>query len=58
MREHTQDRNINDMRYCVDDSKLAALGWSPTVEWQDGLKSTVRARASESVCLWFKCVCV
>jgi UDP-glucose 4,6-dehydratase len=39
--ERVADRNINDLRYCIDDSKLAALGWAPTVPWSDGLAATV-----------------
>ncbi len=39
--ERVQDRNINDMRYCIDDTRLAALGWGPQVEWDKGLTETV-----------------
>ncbi|KAJ1469558.1 hypothetical protein T484DRAFT_1851276 [Baffinella frigidus] len=35
------DRNINDQRYCIDDSKLKELGWEPSIEWEDGIRDTI-----------------
>lgn len=32
----------HDVRYCVDSSKLRALGWQPTVPVEQGLRETVR----------------
>jgi dTDP-D-glucose 4,6-dehydratase len=39
--QHTQDRPFNDQRYATDGAKLAALGWTPKVSFDDGLKVTV-----------------
>jgi len=39
--EFVEDRNINDRRYAVDDSKLRALGWKQKVDWDQGLRDTV-----------------
>lgn len=36
-----QDRPGHDRRYAVDCSRLRALGWSPTVPFDEGLKATV-----------------
>ncbi len=35
------DRPGHDVRYAMDGSKLAALGWRPTVEFEEGLANTV-----------------
>jgi dTDP-glucose 4,6-dehydratase len=37
---HVEDRPGHDRRYSVDDSKLRALGWSPTATLEDGLAET------------------
>ena len=39
--EHVADRLFNDARYCIDDARLAALGWAPAVAWEDGLAETI-----------------
>ncbi|KAF2831731.1 NAD(P)-binding protein [Ophiobolus disseminans] len=39
--QHTEDRPFNDRRYATDGSKLAALGWQPTMSFDEGLKKTV-----------------
>lgn len=36
-----QDRQGHDRRYALDTGKLRALGWSPTVDFVDGLRDTV-----------------
>jgi dTDP-glucose 4,6-dehydratase len=36
------DRPGHDRRYAMDGSKLAALGWRPSVPFDDGLPATVR----------------
>jgi dTDP-glucose 4,6-dehydratase len=35
------DRPGHDRRYAMDGSKLAALGWTPKVDFEDGLPATV-----------------
>lgn len=35
--EFVEDRLFNDMRYSVDSTKLRALGWDETIDFQDGL---------------------
>jgi len=39
---HVSDRPGHDRRYALDSSKLAALGWRPSVSLEDGLTDTVR----------------
>jgi dTDP-glucose 4,6-dehydratase len=36
-----EDRPGHDRRYAMDGSKLAALGWSPRMSFEDGIASTV-----------------
>jgi dTDP-glucose 4,6-dehydratase len=36
-----QDRPGHDRRYAVDCSRLRALGWAPTVPFEEGLRATV-----------------
>ena len=38
---HVADRPGHDRRYSLDTSKLRALGWSPQMDFQVGLKETV-----------------
>ena len=35
------DRKGHDRRYCLDTTKLRTLGWSPQVEFGDGLRDTI-----------------
>ena len=35
------DRLGHDLRYAIDPSKLEKLGWSPTVEFEHGLQTTI-----------------
>ena len=35
------DRPGHDRRYCLDTTKLRALGWTPQVEFEDGLRRTI-----------------
>ncbi len=37
-----RDRLGHDRRYSLDTAKLAALGWTPTTPFEDGLRATVR----------------
>ncbi|KAF2261902.1 NAD(P)-binding protein [Lojkania enalia] len=39
--QHTEDRPFNDQRYATDGAKLAALGWAPSTNFEDGLRVTV-----------------
>ncbi|MGH8188216.1 MAG: dTDP-glucose 4,6-dehydratase, partial [Steroidobacteraceae bacterium] len=36
-----QDRPGHDRRYCLDTSKLRALGWAPETDFSNGLASTI-----------------
>lgn len=36
------DRPGHDIRYPLDDAKLRALGWTPQIEWEAGLRETIR----------------
>ena len=40
--DHVEDRPGHDIRYSLDGSKLRALGWEPRVEWETGMRATVR----------------
>ena len=40
--EHVPDRPGHDIRYSVDSSKLAGLGWAPTRSFEQALDATVR----------------
>jgi len=37
-----QDRPGHDRRYSIDASKLKGLGWSPEMDWDAGIESTVK----------------
>jgi dTDP-glucose 4,6-dehydratase len=39
--KHVADREGHDRRYCVSSAKLRALGWSPLVPFEEGLRHTV-----------------
>jgi len=39
--QYVPDRLGHDLRYSVDTSKLGALGWSPRVDFEKGLRETV-----------------
>ncbi len=36
-----KDRPGHDFRYSIDASKLKALGWTPTMDWEEGVTQTV-----------------
>lgn len=38
--EYTEDRPYNDHRYPMDSSKLKKLGWSPKINWDEGIERT------------------
>ncbi|HVA33485.1 MAG TPA: dTDP-glucose 4,6-dehydratase [Candidatus Baltobacteraceae bacterium] len=39
--KHVADREGHDRRYCVDSSKLRALGWMPQVPFEEGIRETI-----------------
>lgn len=39
--EFVADRKFSDRRYAMDNSRIRALGWSPTTHFEDGLDVTV-----------------
>jgi dTDP-glucose 4,6-dehydratase len=39
---HVEDRPGHDRRYCLDTSRMNALGWTPATSFQEGLAETVR----------------
>ncbi|MBD3292442.1 MAG: dTDP-glucose 4,6-dehydratase [Armatimonadia bacterium] len=39
---HVEDRPGHDVRYAMDASKIGALGWEPRIEWEAGIRATVR----------------
>ena len=43
MVRYVTDRKGHDRRYSVDDSKIAdELGYAPTVDFEEGLRETIR----------------
>ncbi|MFW5867805.1 MAG: dTDP-glucose 4,6-dehydratase [Armatimonadota bacterium] len=40
--KHVEDRPGHDIRYAMDASKIRDLGWEPQIEWEEGVRSTVR----------------
>jgi dTDP-glucose 4,6-dehydratase len=47
--EHVTDRPGHDRRYALDCSRIAALGWRPTVAFDDGIARTIEwYRANEA----------
>ena len=41
--EYIPDRNFNDLRYLINSNKLEALGWSPKINFEEGLKRTIQS---------------
>ena len=39
--EYVRDREFNDYRYAIDDSKLREMGWSVKTGFEEGMKQTV-----------------
>ncbi|CAF1002440.1 unnamed protein product [Brachionus calyciflorus] len=39
--EYVADRNINDIRYKVDGTKIRSLGWDPKIDFDKGLQLTI-----------------
>jgi dTDP-glucose 4,6-dehydratase len=40
--QHVEDRPGHDVRYALENVKLAALGWQSQVEWEQGMRQTIR----------------
>jgi dTDP-glucose 4,6-dehydratase len=40
--QHVEDRQGHDRRYCMDVSKLMALGWEPDYTHEEAIRATVR----------------
>ena len=40
--QHVEDRPGHDVRYALEDAKLKALGWSSQIEWEQGMRETIR----------------
>lgn len=39
---YVEDRPGHDLRYWLQGEKIAALGWQPEVEWETGMRATIR----------------
>lgn len=39
---HVEDRPGHDVRYSMDASKIRGLGWEPQIDWEEGIRATVR----------------
>lgn len=42
MLEHVTDRKGHDRRYSMDCAKIKSLGWAPSIEFESGLRETIR----------------
>lgn len=40
--QHVEDRPGHDIRYSIVGDKVRALGWEPQVEWEEGMRATIR----------------
>lgn len=51
--EYVRDRNVNDERYHINDEKIRALGWTPIVSFDEGLKKTIEwYKANDPSLVW------
>ena len=48
-----KDRDFNDQRYYISNSKLVALGWKPEVGFVDGLRQTIDWYKANGASFWF-----
>lgn len=39
--EYVADRNVNDKRYAINDTKLKELGWTTQRHWDEGIRETI-----------------
>lgn len=51
--KHVPDRPGHDVRYAMSGDKIAALGWRPEIEWEEGLRQAVRWFAEHQD--WLEC---
>ena len=42
MIEYAKDRSGHDFRYAINYKKLKSLGWKPRVNWEEGLRRTIK----------------
>jgi len=42
MIEYVKDRPGHDWRYAINSQKLRGLGWQPQVDWEEGLRRTIK----------------
>jgi len=40
--KHVPDRPGHDIRYAMSGEKISNLGWQPQIQWEEGLRETVR----------------
>ena len=40
--KHVPDRPGHDIRYAMSGEKISNLGWQPQIQWEEGLRQTVR----------------
>jgi len=65
--KHVADRPGHDVRYAMSGEKISNLGWQPQIQWEEGLRETVRwfadhqdwlerslARSQEYFETWYK----
>lgn len=41
--EYIPDRNFNDFRYLINSNKVEKLGWSPKINFEEGIKRTIQS---------------
>ena len=41
--EYIPDRNFNDFRYLINSEKLDKLGWTPKINFEEGIKRTIQS---------------
>jgi len=40
--QHVEDRPGHDVRYALEDAGMRSLGWSSQIEWEQGMRDTIR----------------
>jgi len=49
---YVEDRNFNDYRYAIDSTALRELGWTETIDFREGLKSTIQWYFEHGITCW------